>query len=760
MRDVVETIERTIESSGLTETNTFSIATNGKAFTILLAGLYSDKPRAIIRELCSNAFDSHVMAGIIDRPFKVHVPTVWEQEFSVRDYGVSLTHEQVMTLYTTVFMSTKEDSNNQVGKFGLGSKTPFAYADSYTVTAILDGKKRSYNAYLDEKSIPMISLIHQEDTDEEQGVEVSFPVHANDVRAFAFAAQRVMLGFDITPDINITIEKPEVSIKGDNWTLYRENKLVERLHVRQGCVLYPVDRYALQAIDPDGIDQGLFRQSIVLEMPVGSVDITPDREKLSYDATTRKNISEALKGVSEEMVKVAIEKISLSETLHDAAVALNQQCADINLNESLARKIHRNARWQGRRVPHSFSIRNPRMLKRNGLNLNLYMYSRGRYSRLAIDSTLQTWKNSYKGYSPHTANFVPHPINIYYYSGVEPPKKFHLMEKYIKETLSSNSPITLFAANLDLKCRGLKMLSVMLGRRKDINLIDMETLDLSSVTPVRKVRDAGEKVLLRFLHYGCNTLMTIGGYMAMRSLPKPETTNVFYIMCANEHPIFDGKKLETATLIRFVNEATAWRLFPECPTVIGIPKSRKDIIKTFPKHWRDLEEEIMDLIGEFDGEEVRKYLDIKKNHLEFDDEYTLNRVYKWLKDGHKVNASFFVKAKKEHDEALKLVEYGKVMDNVILPILSWVNQSWINDGIKRECNKIAQTNDSNKTVSLARSLYDRYPMLEAISVDRHSYSKTNEKEFVNIVATYIKQMDQLAKIKTTKTATEVVQSAD
>ena len=65
----------------------------GVAFDIISSGIYKDKPLAIVRELCSNAQDSHSRAGTT-RPFTVHVPTTIEPFWSVRDYGTGFWSQQ------------------------------------------------------------------------------------------------------------------------------------------------------------------------------------------------------------------------------------------------------------------------------------------------------------------------------------------------------------------------------------------------------------------------------------------------------------------------------------------------------------------------------------------------------------------------------------------------------------------------------------------------------------------------------------------
>ena len=111
--------------SGAQESARLQIEANGKAFKELISGIYSDKTYAIARELIANAWDAHVLAGNENTPFDLHLPTVFDPTFSIRDYGTSMDHNTVMTLYRTLFRSTKDDpnspdSNKFVGKFGLG----------------------------------------------------------------------------------------------------------------------------------------------------------------------------------------------------------------------------------------------------------------------------------------------------------------------------------------------------------------------------------------------------------------------------------------------------------------------------------------------------------------------------------------------------------------------------------------------------------------------------------------------------------------
>src|SRR6185436_18340980 len=139
--------------SNVGTTGEFKIRNSAKAFKILSDGLYSNKIRAIVRELSCNAVDSHVGAGKQDVPFEVHLPTILEPYFAVRDFGMGLDGDSVVNIYTTYFESTKTNSNDFIGALGLGSKSPFSYTENFTVTAIKDGTKRIYSAFINDVGV-------------------------------------------------------------------------------------------------------------------------------------------------------------------------------------------------------------------------------------------------------------------------------------------------------------------------------------------------------------------------------------------------------------------------------------------------------------------------------------------------------------------------------------------------------------------------------------------------------------------------------
>jgi hypothetical protein len=336
-----------VEKSGNFEENQFSIEASAKAFMILSDGLYSNKILAVIRELSTNAYDSHVDAGVADRPFEVHLPTRLEPYFHVRDYGTSMTHDQCMTLYTTYFRSTRNDSNDAVGCLGLGSKAPFAYADSFTVEAFKDGEKRVYAAHRDSNGSPTFCLMDTVPTDEENGIKVSLPVEKNDCDRFAKEATKTYQYFKVRPTLNADLmyntERSLLTDKNGKWdfTASRNENFVI-----MGQIAYPIEEESVgdHYDDNDKVANFLWHTSgLRLRLNIGDVDITPSREALSYTSETKKNIRNVIESVVKDIKGSVEDAIKQQPTLYLARkkyVEIEQQCHSVKqAMESLNKAI-------------------------------------------------------------------------------------------------------------------------------------------------------------------------------------------------------------------------------------------------------------------------------------------------------------------------------------------------------------------------------------------------------------------------------------
>ena len=322
----VNTAESAVERSELLQETEFRMKASAKGFGLVIDKLYSDKILAIVRELSCNAYDSHIQAGKADIPFEVHLPTPLEPYFSVKDYGVGLDHQEMVNVYTVVFESTKDDSNDFTGAFGLGSKSPFSYVQSFVVTARKDGMERNYTAYINEKKIPVIALMNEKETSEPNGVEVSVPVKAGDMHTFTNAATKVFFSFSGQPKlINFTgkllIDSP--THDGKWWKLYdtdyynvRNQTIGTGPRVVMSNVCYPISKESLGTLSA--------KQSAILSLPIticfdnGSLDPAPSREHLSYDEITIKNILAKVDAIADEISEITSTALSSCKTRWDA----------------------------------------------------------------------------------------------------------------------------------------------------------------------------------------------------------------------------------------------------------------------------------------------------------------------------------------------------------------------------------------------------------------------------------------------------------
>ena len=314
--------------SNVGEIGEFRIRNSAKAFNILSSGLYANKIKAIIRELSCNAIDSHTAAGTT-QPFEVHLPTTLEPWFSIRDFGTGLNHEQVSNIYTTYFESTKTESNAFIGALGLGSKSPFSYTDNFTVTAIKDGRKGIYSAFINDVGVPSIALMGEEQVTEPNGVEVKFSVNDRyDFNKFADEANKVYRWFPVAPTITgnvITIEPLDFETKDiipGVHSMHLSHGRPGSIAV-MGNIAYPIEvPQAEQSLE--GLHQ-LLKHGLVMEFGIGELDFQASREGLSYIPLTIDSIRKKLVDVNAALTKVLATEADAIDNMWERSQFLYQK---------------------------------------------------------------------------------------------------------------------------------------------------------------------------------------------------------------------------------------------------------------------------------------------------------------------------------------------------------------------------------------------------------------------------------------------------
>ena len=362
--DISSTI---VHSEGFQSESFFSIKQDNLAhiFGILRNQLYSNKPLAVIREYCTNAFDAHVDAGKADEPIIVTIPTHISPNLIIRDNGNGLTTEQVYQIFASYGESTKRATNEQVGMLGLGSKSAFCYVDSFTITSYNNGAKAVYNAYIDTTQIGKISLTHTEPTDE-TGLEIKINVNTNDISSFNYEIFDFLKFFNPKPIIlNNDAIKRQIAdfdlkpiLSGGNWKVIKRGDWNNsRALITMGNVNYPVSISSLPSLELREFLNDFKHYDLYVNVPIGTVKPSASRESLDMNTKTTNSVMDAFNQVKDEIQAEYCKKIESSKSMWEAYQTYQ------NLNNSLGIKGLK-ATFQGNPItlavikPHNGKLKN------------------------------------------------------------------------------------------------------------------------------------------------------------------------------------------------------------------------------------------------------------------------------------------------------------------------------------------------------------------------------------------------------------------
>lgn len=345
--------------------STFGITDSEMILGILRKNMYSDPIGSICREISSNARDAHREAGV-DAPIRIHLPTPQKPLFKIRDFGNGITPERMDNVYTNYGNSTKRGDNVQTGGFGLGAKTPFAYAERFGIKSYVkvDSQKVidefnknktseqtspvlgnivrfNYIATLSEKSsginIRDVKICNEEST----GLEVIIKVKEDDFKEFKSASIKYTELWETVPDFENILYKKRVKerysgeSKNNKWSIMKEVESFnwgEENPSHSSLVIdgipYPINFDKVQR--PEHIDD---HSRLHLHFGVGEVNISAHRESVYYDAETKKKISKRIQEAVCEINKLVQKEIDSKESYSEAHAFFNSCSNFIDLDD-------------------------------------------------------------------------------------------------------------------------------------------------------------------------------------------------------------------------------------------------------------------------------------------------------------------------------------------------------------------------------------------------------------------------------------------
>jgi hypothetical protein len=341
-----------VYTEGVLNESSFNIKEQNVAhiFSILRSQLYSDKIGAIIREYITNAIDAHTEANV-SQPISISVPNGFSNEFIVRDYGNGLSKEDIINIFASYGESTKRNSNSFTGMLGIGSKSAFAYASSFTIISRHKGIKTIYQAYIDETNVGKIAEINSQPTDE-SGLSIHISTSRNDISQFENSLIEFFRYIRYRPEfLSVVPNLPQLKtiISGSWWTFIevssRNWKRSKDVCFVMGNVTYKATTESLSNqlnINLKWLDT-LYSSEIIIDVPIGKIKPSASRESLEFNEITKKYLSHALHNLKLELGNAIREKFEQCNTeyeKHCTAYALYDKFSNLVPFEVKRHLIH------------------------------------------------------------------------------------------------------------------------------------------------------------------------------------------------------------------------------------------------------------------------------------------------------------------------------------------------------------------------------------------------------------------------------------
>lgn len=340
----------------------------------LLSNIYTDSAAAVLREYSVNGWDEHRKHGV-ERPVEVTLPSTLQPTLLIRDFAKGLPMEGtfhlddlgevvwdqygVMQVFGEYGESSKRQTDDEVGGFGIGSKAAFALGHQFMVTSYRDGEFFTALFTLGEDGVGTKSIIAEGSTSQPNGVEISLGV--DDVEAMRESAARFFSFWD----------RGHVLVDGEEPTPVFESldRVSDEIYIQpdgrgeayavMGPVAYPVDRVILRKVatylEEHGMDEEVATlplrlvsssTDLYLRVPIGSVVPAPSREALRDKDQTVHTLAGLFLAIHQEsQVKIQAE-VDAAPSFFAAAKALHEG------NEGLgAFKVSRKSvPWNGQRI--------------------------------------------------------------------------------------------------------------------------------------------------------------------------------------------------------------------------------------------------------------------------------------------------------------------------------------------------------------------------------------------------------------------------
>lgn len=307
-------------------TSTYDVKLDASASQLImdvLAKLYDNPVEAAIREYVSNAYDANVEAGSTE-PVHLHVPTEDEPYLEVSDTGNGLDYLGIVSVFANFGTSTKRDSNEFIGGFGIGSKSGLAISDKIHVSSVKNGLLNEFVIERKNGILQTRFIVENKETQGQSGTTITVNLNKNFIEhnnPTVFTKYHyVIQGWSIK---ELIVDNPKTNFKSlnddrisdayhkipntDTWihnsflTTTDYQTTTQRLRI--GKVLYKIPDNIVQKLS-DEIYYQIRQINMVHDVPIGEFKVNYAREKLDVsDPKTVKKLVSIMKQAYKEYTR-------------------------------------------------------------------------------------------------------------------------------------------------------------------------------------------------------------------------------------------------------------------------------------------------------------------------------------------------------------------------------------------------------------------------------------------------------------------------
>lgn len=299
-----------IETIGVSNTHEGGMKSSSlaKFIDLITVQAYSNPKGSIIRELTSNCFDAHIKwqkrerERLEDPTFEYNQPVILkysEEEgqgfISFIDRGTGLSPVDMKEIYIDIGTSDKEQSDDFIGCYGVGSKSFLSYTPSVDLVTRVDGVEYTYLVYKNNRGLLEYDCVLTKDTQEHNGTEVKLCIgqkefiklgycttkepngygyRTKDFPAFREELLKQLYYFDNVYTVGFDLDNDYQIYEADYFKIRNGVNPFKEMHLILGKVAYPIEWEAI----------GMERLEIPvgIKFNIGELFITISRENIRY----------------------------------------------------------------------------------------------------------------------------------------------------------------------------------------------------------------------------------------------------------------------------------------------------------------------------------------------------------------------------------------------------------------------------------------------------------------------------------------------